>query len=322
MIILAAPRIRLIFAWLLAAALTSSCATTYHSITDVSQACDQIAPVGFESYSSCVDQKVGSQFGFDQAAVSALLRSLTVKVEAGELTDSQAREALIVGYRERALPRSTQLTFHTVQQVSNECKRQGHALFNAYALCVQQIVNSQFGFDASKVAEALGRIRNDVAQGTLSAGEAIPAFEDHFYIDQKHLDWGKGLRALGQGLLIAGVVLGTLAVLSALPSDRGSSPESSYVATSKHRISRSSVLGCCSHHGGLAHKQYAGYPVQCADGTLSDRCVFDGHKILRPKASRSRDYRGCCSWHLGICGYSGQSLICCDLTTSPTCRVD
>ena len=319
---MAAPRIRSIVAWFLAAALISSCATTYHSITDISQACDQIAPNGFDSYSSCVDQTVGSQFGFDQGAVRALLRSLTVKVKAGKLTDTQAREALIVGYRERALPRSTQLTFHTVQQVSDECKRQGHALFNAYALCVQQIVNSQFGFDASKVAEALGRIRNDVAQGTLSAGEAIPAFEDHFYIDQKHLDWGKGLKALGQGLLIAGVVLGTVAVLSALPSSRGSSPESPYIAPSEHRIARSSLKGCCSHHGGLAQQQYAGYAVQCADGTPSGQCVFDGRKILRPKASRSRDDRGCCSWHRGICGYAGQSLICCDLTASPTCRVD
>ena len=307
--------------WACSVVLTSSCATTYHSITDVSQACDEIAPAGFESYASCVDQTIGSQFGFDQAAVKALLRSLADKVKRGELNDLQAREALIIGYRQRSTPRSTQLTFHTVQQVSDECKRQGHATFNAYALCVQQIVNSQFGFDASKVAEELGRIRGEVARGVLSAGEAIPVFEDHFYIDQKHIDWGKGLRALGQGLLIAGVVLGTVAVVSALASGGTSSPGSAYVGPSYHRIARSSLKGCCSYHGGLAQQQYAGYPVQCADGTQSDQCVFDGRKILRPTQARSSDHRGCCSWHHGICGYSASSLVCCDLTVSETCVV-
>lgn len=29
--------------------------------------------------------------------------------------------------------------------------------------------------------------------------------------------------------------------------------------------------------------------------------------------------RGCCSWHRGVCGYSGGRIQCCDGSTSPTC---
>ena len=28
---------------------------------------------------------------------------------------------------------------------------------------------------------------------------------------------------------------------------------------------------------------------------------------------------GCCSWHAGICGFMGSSVLCCDGETSPTC---
>ena len=29
--------------------------------------------------------------------------------------------------------------------------------------------------------------------------------------------------------------------------------------------------------------------------------------------------RGCCSWHGGQCGCSGERVLCCDGTLSPTC---
>jgi len=34
---------------------------------------------------------------------------------------------------------------------------------------------------------------------------------------------------------------------------------------------------------------------------------------------QSEEYRGCCSWHGGVCGCSGGRAVCCDNTLSPSC---
>ncbi len=41
-----------------------------------------------------------------------------------------------------------------------------------------------------------------------------------------------------------------------------------------------------------------------------DKCDCSGKEIAQ---------RGCCSWHNGVCGCSGGSVLCCDGTYSPTC---
>lgn len=34
---------------------------------------------------------------------------------------------------------------------------------------------------------------------------------------------------------------------------------------------------------------------------------------------QSEEYRGCCSWHGGVCGCSAGRAVCCDNTLSPSC---
>jgi hypothetical protein len=55
-------------------------------------------------------------------------------------------------------------------------------------------------------------------------------------------------------------------------------------------------------------------------------CLADGYTEriagcgTRPLDAGGRS--GCCSWHQGVCGCSGERTLCCDGTLSPSCRCD
>jgi hypothetical protein len=48
-----------------------------------------------------------------------------------------------------------------------------------------------------------------------------------------------------------------------------------------------------------------------ATGSATPWCAFAGN----PDPAR----RGCCSWHMGVCGCYGSRVVCCDGMFSPTC---
>lgn len=52
-------------------------------------------------------------------------------------------------------------------------------------------------------------------------------------------------------------------------------------------------------------------------GTMEHTACADTGLTLLQKDELGQ--RGCCSWHGGVCGCSGGSVVCCDNTYSPTC---
>ena len=202
--------------------------------------------------------------------------------------------------------------YHTIADVSDHCKQAGHRVFDPYADCINQTLKNQFGFDNDGVASTLEKLRQEMRAKRSSDAAAIAAFEARYHREIEPVDWQGGLRTA----LAVGAVVGVVALIAASASTGFSTglPE-----LGPDYLERRSLGGCCSWHGGLARTQITGQAAQCADGTQSRTCFFDGARLHQ--RSQPPDHRGCCSWHDGICGFAGDAVVCCDLEVSPRCRV-
>jgi len=47
--------------------------------------------------------------------------------------------------------------------------------------------------------------------------------------------------------------------------------------------------------------------------------MFNQTNQCQIQPTQSEEYRGCCSWHDGVCGCSAGRVVCCDNTLSPSC---
>jgi hypothetical protein len=209
---------------------------------------------------------------------------------------------------------TTAPVYHTVGDVSDNCKQVGHRVFDRYADCVNGTLDNQFGFNNDEIASVLEALSQEVGAGRFADAAAIAAFEKHYFTEAEAVDWGMGLRTV----LAVGAVVGVVALIAAGASSGVALPNYPSVAGPSD-IRRDSIGGCCSSHGGLAVSQVTGQAAQCADGSPSRTCFFDGARFR--SSSPIPDRRGCCSWHDGICGSVGDAVVCCDLELSPSCRV-